>query len=400
MKNRIIFVSLLLLSITALKSQVNFIEINSSEEMEKVWAEAKNQNKPVFVDIYATWCGPCKWMDANVFATEAAGEYMNSGFINVKMDGESSFGGQFAMQSGLSAYPSLFVYNSEKILMNTIVGAKPWEELYPALSSTLEYFPVLEVMQNKFESGILKKEEYPGFVKALREMNKPDYGQAVAKKYQADFVKEEKMSEEDLQVLAFYIPQNSDNWKMLTASIEKLRDALGSDLEGFIDFALTESIELAVEYDNIEYIKELNALLPKLSEGTSLDPVEMETRSHIYFYHYSDRKDEMIDYIDREYSARFYGNHEWLFNAAANAVFLDPQYTPAAEKGLEWFQKCIDLSPTQEYYYHLALCEYFTGSPGKTVASLKKSLEFTDDNEVISTTRQIISQIEDEIKAN
>ena len=30
-------------------------------------AEAKKQNKPIFVDIYTTWCRPCKVLDKDVF---------------------------------------------------------------------------------------------------------------------------------------------------------------------------------------------------------------------------------------------------------------------------------------------------------------------------------------------
>src|SRR6056297_83498 len=187
MKKNFFALLLLFLFVTA-NGQVDFREILSSEDMDQVWEDADRENKPVFVDIYATWCGPCKWMDANVFAAEEAGNYMNAKFINVKMDGESEFGRAFALQSGLSAYPSFFLFNSGQTLMNTVVGAKPWEELKPQLVSTLEYYPVLEVLQNKFESGLLEKEDYPRFVAALREMGKEDYGNAAAGTYQEKFI--------------------------------------------------------------------------------------------------------------------------------------------------------------------------------------------------------------------
>ena len=32
-------------------------------------AEAKKQNKPIFVDVYTTWCRPCKVLDKDVFRT-------------------------------------------------------------------------------------------------------------------------------------------------------------------------------------------------------------------------------------------------------------------------------------------------------------------------------------------
>lgn len=389
--------TILLLLAFGLQAQVEFRKIETGEDMDKVWADAIQENKPVFVDIYATWCGPCKWMDANVFASEAAGEYLNKEFINVKLDGESEFGRVFAMKSGLSAYPSLFIFNSEQKLMNMLVGAKPWEELQPSLASTLEYYPVLELLQNKFESGVLAKEEYPRFVIALREMGKDEYGSAVAESYRMKFLGEDKLTSEDIRVLAFFTEVQSGNWARLIADVPLLKQALAEDLEEFIDHILTQSIERAVENNDIAYIQKINQVLPELSESTDLDPDEMETRSYIYFYHYSDQIENLISYIDSEYESKRKGDHEWLFEAASNAVFLNPQNRPVAEKGLEWFQTCLDSKENQEYYYHLALCEYFTDSPDKAIVSLRKSLEFTEDPEIIETTRSIIEQVEAEI---
>lgn len=393
---RAVTVILLLMTLLMINAQVEFRQVLSSEDMDAVWADAVRQNKAVFVDIYATWCGPCKWLDANVFETKVAGEYMNKEFINVKLDGESDFGRVFAMKSGLSAYPSLFLFNSEQKLMNMMVGAKPWEELHPEMVSTLEYFPVLELLQNKFEAELLKKEEYPRFTKALREMGKLEYGDAVVRKYQKEFVVGNKRTIEDIQVLAFYTEQGTENWSNLLADISTFKTALGDDLESFVDHMVSTAIELSVENRELDYIKQMNDILPSILENTSMNAEKMETRSYIYYYHYSELIDEMISYIDHEYITHRKGDHAWLFAAAADAVFLDPQNTPVAEKGLEWFQKCLDIKETQEYYYHLALCEYFTDSPDKTVSTLRKSLEFTDDKETIESTLLIIEEIEGE----
>ena len=396
---KIIASALMVLMVFGIQAQVEFRNVERSEDMDKVWADALTENKPVFVDIYATWCGPCKWLDANVFSMEAAGEYMNKEFINVKMDGESEFGRVFAMKSGLSAYPSLFIFNPEQKLMNMLVGAKPWEELKPSLASTLEYYPVLEVLQNKFESGVLTREEYPRYVMALREMGKGEYAAAVAETYRKSFLTNQKLNSEDIRVLAFYTEVQSANWSTLISDIPLLKEAIGQDLEDFVDHVLTQSIERAVEKTEIDYLEKINTVLPELSKGTTLDPDEMETRSYIYFYHYSDRIEELISYIDSEYEANRKGDHAWLFQAASNAVFLDPQIRPVAEKGLEWFQTCLDSNENHEYYYHLALCEYFTGSSQKAIQSLQKSLEFTEDAEVIETTRSIIEQLKAEISS-
>ena len=397
-KMKKIFAAILLLGVyLSVAAQVDFREIRSAEDMDRVWADAGTLNKPVFVDIYATWCGPCKWMDANVFALEEAGGYMNEAFINVKMDGESQFGRQFALRSGLSAYPSFFVFNSGQKLMNMIVGAKPWEEMKPAIATTLEFYPVLEVLQSKFESGLLNREEYPRFMKALRGMGKDAYAEAVAGTYEQKYIQGTGRSQVDLQVLAFFTGQQTGNWAHLTADIPRLREALGDDLEIFIDHAVTQSIEVAVENNDIAYIESLAAKLPELAGGTGNDASLLEGRLFVYFYHYTGQFEALAGYIDTEYEAKYEGDPNWLFEAASNAVFLDPRNSILTEKGLDWFQRCIEIKETHEYYYHLALCEYFTGSPEKTVQTLKQSLEFTDDPELIASTQSIIEQVSEEL---
>jgi thioredoxin-related protein len=52
---------------------------------EQIKAKAKAENKYIFVDCYATWCGPCKQMDKDVYPLVEVGEAANDKFISVKV---------------------------------------------------------------------------------------------------------------------------------------------------------------------------------------------------------------------------------------------------------------------------------------------------------------------------
>jgi len=92
------------------------------------WDEAleksKEEGKPIFVDAYASWCGPCKWMTRNVFTDDKVGDYYNKHFVNVKLDMEKGEGRNFARKYGVSAYPTLLYLNSDGKVVHKVRGAK------------------------------------------------------------------------------------------------------------------------------------------------------------------------------------------------------------------------------------------------------------------------------------
>lgn len=72
-------------------------------------AKSKQENKPVFLDIYATWCGPCKLLKKETFVNKEVVEYYNSNFINVTLDGEHGEGLMLAEKYQITGYPTLLI---------------------------------------------------------------------------------------------------------------------------------------------------------------------------------------------------------------------------------------------------------------------------------------------------
>ena len=52
---------------------------------EQIKQKAKLENKYIFIDAYATWCGPCKEMDKRVYVNDSVGSFINDKFIAVKV---------------------------------------------------------------------------------------------------------------------------------------------------------------------------------------------------------------------------------------------------------------------------------------------------------------------------
>ncbi|MBW4891813.1 thioredoxin family protein [Mucilaginibacter sp. HMF5004] len=97
--------------------QINFIEDAWNTALKKAAAE----NKYIFVDAYATWCGPCKMLKATTFKDKKVAEFFNKNFINVSMDMEKGIGPKLAAEWQMQAYPTLIIFNPKgKAVLGTV----------------------------------------------------------------------------------------------------------------------------------------------------------------------------------------------------------------------------------------------------------------------------------------
>lgn len=85
-------------------------------------ALAKKEKKPLFVDVFATWCGPCKYMASTTFQDPAISEYYNKNFICIKIDGEKEDGPTVMSTYQISAYPTLLYFDAKGELAKTFIG--------------------------------------------------------------------------------------------------------------------------------------------------------------------------------------------------------------------------------------------------------------------------------------
>lgn len=95
MKKLILAIFALVLTVTAVNAQSSGVKFNDGTYAE-VLAAAKKADLPVFLDAYAVWCGPCKYMTSTIFPDKAAGDYFNKNFIPAKFDMEKGEGIELA----------------------------------------------------------------------------------------------------------------------------------------------------------------------------------------------------------------------------------------------------------------------------------------------------------------
>ena len=104
---------------TVAQSGINF----SNNSLEEAKIRAEKENKLIFIDAYADWCGPCKWMTANTFTDSDVGEYFEANFISIQIDMESEIGIEFDTEYYVDAYPTLLFLNSKGEVVKRYSGA-------------------------------------------------------------------------------------------------------------------------------------------------------------------------------------------------------------------------------------------------------------------------------------
>ncbi len=116
---------------------------------------AKKSPRPIMVDVYTQWCGPCKMMSKNTFGNASIAKYLNENFYCVKFDAETydsvSFNGyvfknnnpvgtqrpvhDFAnsILEGKLSYPSIVFLNDQIQRLQVVVGYYQPEPFEPIM---------------------------------------------------------------------------------------------------------------------------------------------------------------------------------------------------------------------------------------------------------------------------
>ena len=88
--------------------------------------EVLNSDKPVLMDFWAPWCGPCRMVVPLV--EEIAKERSDIKVVKINVDEEQ----ELAMQFGVMSIPTLVVMKNGKIV-NQVTGARPKAQILAML---------------------------------------------------------------------------------------------------------------------------------------------------------------------------------------------------------------------------------------------------------------------------
>ncbi len=124
----------LLFAFHSANAQIQF----TKGSFEEIKAKAAEENKLIFVDAYAVWCGPCRWMEANVFTKKEVGDFFNEHFINYKFDMEKGEGPAFAKKYGVRNYPTYLFLDADGNVVYRAIGSRPADQFIELAKTALK----------------------------------------------------------------------------------------------------------------------------------------------------------------------------------------------------------------------------------------------------------------------
>jgi thiol-disulfide isomerase/thioredoxin len=108
------------MNIFAQETGTKFIE---DQTLAQLLQKAGSENKLIFMDCYATWCGPCKYLSKNIFPQKEVADFYNTHFICAKFDMEQGEGIEIAKKYKVKAYPTLLFLDAKGNIVHIKVGA-------------------------------------------------------------------------------------------------------------------------------------------------------------------------------------------------------------------------------------------------------------------------------------
>lgn len=251
MKQVLAFITLSFLTSLSLSAQgIEFFHGTWAEAQEK----AKSEEKLIFVDAYASWCGPCKRMAAQVFPQEKVGSFFNANFVNLKIDMEKPENAEFAGKYPVSAYPTLMFLDATGKVVQKAVGAKDADQLLEFAQKVLGRADKSVNYEKQYAEGNRDPKFLLDYVRALNAAGKPSL------KITNEYLATQKDLTTDLNLQFLFegtVEADSRVFDLLVKNQSKTVALLGEEkVSARIEKACKNTVKKAVEFKSEELLAE------------------------------------------------------------------------------------------------------------------------------------------------
>jgi thioredoxin-related protein len=357
---------------------------------QQVKAKARQENKYIFVDCYASWCGPCKQMDNEVYSSAAVGDFMNHQFISVKMQLDTSKLDDDAVKEryadaayirqhyNIPGYPTFLFFSPDGEIVHQSTSyllAADFQSLAKdALDSTKQYY----TLRKNFLVGKLSGGALPYLAVTAASMGDADLAKRVASTYKQNYLDKaddaEISSKDNVQFISNFSDLISGSNDMYFKFFFRHPNVIIGSVNGAPTYAKVlvgtviqkEEIDDKVYRDgkpvlkNVNWVKIANAITDKYGKSYTND---LMVPARLSFYQKAKDWEQfagLVNEMIKKYQPKTKENafstftklgypindDSWSLNNAAWSVFLGCKDRVVLEEAVRWSNLSIKLAPT------------------------------------------------------
>lgn len=199
--------------------------------------KAKTEGKLLFVEFYADWCTPCKWMDKTTFKDENVVSLINTNYVALKMDIENEDGAVLKSQYSVRMLPTILIFNSEGKMVDRVEKTLSSESMVSLLSFHLSSESSTLSVTYPYNSSPSEGNDYDDSMDDLynnyltSERRRTNYKVQIASytDYTAAFHKVNELTEtfiEPIVVINEYV-ENMTHYKVMMGEFNSMEEAEG-----------------------------------------------------------------------------------------------------------------------------------------------------------------------------
>ncbi len=185
----------IVMSAFILTAHAQGVQFTDRTDWNQVKEQAKKENKFIFVDFYATWCGPCKAMDKEVYSNSGVGSYLNDNFISVKVQMDKTntdnayvkswYHDKEQMQEKykISGLPTFLFFNSDGEMVHQGSGFMKADEFQALCKTAADPAKSFAGQLEQFKKGILKGEALLTLAQEANKFKQDSIALIIARKY-------------------------------------------------------------------------------------------------------------------------------------------------------------------------------------------------------------------------
>lgn len=358
-------------------------------------AIAKKENKILFVDAYAQWCGPCKVMAATTFQEEEVGKFFNDNFINLKLDMETPNGRTFGVEYPVSAYPTLYFIRPDGEIIKKVVGGQKAPGLMQHAQAAIKGGVNIEELMSKYEGGDRSPEFMITYIAALNTVGRFDL--KVANEY---YDSQPEWTDDQRAMFLFESATEADSrlFELMVAEKERIIAKVGpTKFNEKVIIACNATVEKAIEYEMELLLDESVDKAEKiLSANKEMFAFESRARYYNTFNEAEKYMNSAVEYAEYLQKHDFANLKNIVADMCVNYPTNEKVLLKANEIAEKFYEEDKGIDALKVYTHTLMLTKDAKKALKVVEKALKKSKVETETSELQELITVIQSKIEAE----